>query len=272
LRLHPYLEFGGPIAFALRGGALEAPENSMRAFEACMRQGYTYLATDAQATADGVLIAFKDDTLERVTDLRGPVAPRSYADLSAARVSGTEPIARLDEIISSWPAARINIDLRSDSAIEPLSRLISDLSCIDRICLASRSAARLNALRGVWGDKLCTALAPRDFAPLMLAMFNLPVGKLSGRCVQVSQRVTLGGLSRPLVDGAFLHAAHKHNIPVYVVSVDERAQMEHLIGAGVDGVMTGRPSLLKQVLEDQGLWWDKAPRRDRKAKQAKDQP
>ncbi|MFN9357634.1 MAG: glycerophosphodiester phosphodiesterase family protein, partial [Alphaproteobacteria bacterium] len=42
---YPYLEHGGVLAFAHRGGALEAPENTMKAFDYAVSLGYRYLET-----------------------------------------------------------------------------------------------------------------------------------------------------------------------------------------------------------------------------------
>ena len=63
-----YLDGDVPFAMAHRGGAIEHFENTVPAFEPCVAMGYRYLETDVRMTADGVLIAFHDPMLERVTD------------------------------------------------------------------------------------------------------------------------------------------------------------------------------------------------------------
>ncbi len=62
---------GQVIAFAHRGGAyhpdIEGLENTLAAFEHAVALGYTHLETDVQTTSDGVLLAFHDAVLDRVT-------------------------------------------------------------------------------------------------------------------------------------------------------------------------------------------------------------
>ncbi len=82
--MHPFLNESGPIASAHRGGAGEAPENTLAAFEIAVALGYRYLETDTHLTRDGVLVAFHDDRLDRVTDRTGVIAELGIVDVEAA--------------------------------------------------------------------------------------------------------------------------------------------------------------------------------------------
>src|SRR5437763_10743339 len=68
-----FLDWPHPIPFAHRGGAGEHPENTLPAFEAAVALGYSYLETDVHLTHDGVVMAFHDAVLDRVTDRHGPI-------------------------------------------------------------------------------------------------------------------------------------------------------------------------------------------------------
>ena len=113
---HPYLDWNGPIAFAHRGGASDAPENTEPAFRAAVELGYRYLETDVHVTADGVLVAFHDDDLQRTCGMPGRISELPWSQVATARVDGTAPIPRLDELLDTWPDARWNIDCKVAAA------------------------------------------------------------------------------------------------------------------------------------------------------------
>ena len=58
----------------------------------------------------------------------------------------------------------------------------------------------------------------------------------------------------PIVDAAFVRVCHNAGLAVHVWTIDEPAEMERLLDLGVDGIMTDRPSSLKEVLERRGQW------------------
>jgi glycerophosphoryl diester phosphodiesterase len=138
----PFLSQSSPIAFAHRGGAGEAPENTLAAFDIAVALGYGYLETDAHITRDGVLVAFHDERLDRVTDRASAIAELAIAEVEAADAGysfspdggSTLPfrgrgirVPRLEQLLLLWPDVRINIDPKADACVGPLAALLDRL-------------------------------------------------------------------------------------------------------------------------------------------------
>ncbi|MXZ29360.1 MAG: glycerophosphodiester phosphodiesterase [Acidimicrobiia bacterium] len=250
--LPPYLRHDGPLAFAHRGGAHEAPENTFAAFERAVRLGFRYLETDARLTADGVVVAFHDPVLDRLTDRGGQIAHLPWAEVAAARVHGLEPVPRLADVLGAWESVRFNIDPKCDEVVEPLAELVGSLGMVERVCFGSFKARRTARLAKLLGPATCRSLGPLGVARLWLRSRGLPAPAPAGdaACVQVPARLE----GRTLVDERFVQAAHRRGLQVHVWTVDHPAHMHRLLDLGVDGLMTDRPSVLRRVLEARGAW------------------
>ena len=238
---------------AHRGGAIEHLENTLPAFQACVDLGYRYLETDVQITADGTLVAFHDATLERVTDRTGRVDSMHWKELSEARIGGREPIVALEDLLGAWPDVKFNLDIKAAGVLAPLVRLVTRMGVADRICLGSFSDARVAAARRLFGPDVCTSLGPRGVAALRLSSYSPRAAglvRIQAGCAQVP--LQLGG--RALVDERFLAAAHARGLQVHVWTVDDPDEARAMLDLGVDGIMTDRPAMLREVLEERGLW------------------
>ena len=181
----PFLDHPGPIPFAHRGGAGAWPENTMPAFEGAVGLGYRYVETDVHVTADGVLLAFHDDRLDRVTNGRGIISELPWRDVRLARVSGREPIPLLEDLLGTWPDLRVNIDPKHDGAVDSLVDVLRRTGSTERVCLGAFSDRRLGVLRRALGPDVCMSLGPRATVRLRAASFGVPVGRLPGACAQV---------------------------------------------------------------------------------------
>jgi glycerophosphoryl diester phosphodiesterase len=253
---YAFLDGPTPLAMAHRGGAIEHLENTMPAFQACVDLGYRYLETDVQVTADGVLVAFHDPTLERVTDRSGRLDSLPWSEVSSARIGGREPIVALEDLLGAWPDVRFNLDIKAAGVLAPLVRMVRRLDCADRICLGSFSDARIAAARRLFGPAVCTSLGPRGVAALRLSSYSPRAAglvRIQAGCAQVP--LQLGG--RALVDERFIAAAHARGLQVHVWTVDDPDDCTAMLDLGVDGVMTDRPAMLRELLEKRGQW---APR------------
>ncbi|HJL76262.1 MAG TPA: glycerophosphodiester phosphodiesterase [Acidimicrobiales bacterium] len=247
---HMFLDHPGVLAFAHRGGAEEVPENSLAAFRHAVDLGYRYLETDVHLTADGVLVAFHDDVLDRVTDSTGRLADLSWDEVSTARIAGTEPIPTLTELLEAFPDARINIDAKADAVVPALSRILLEFEALDRVCLGAFSDSRLKRLRDLLGPELCTSAGPRSVAGFRVASLGLPMRQPPWHCLQVP--VSSNGVR--LVDHRFVRAADDRGLQVHVWTINDAEEMHRLLDIGVHGIMTDRPGTLRTVLLDRGLW------------------
>lgn len=267
-----FLDHPGPIPFAHRGGACEHPENTMLAFAHAVDLGYRYVETDVHTTADGVLVAFHDDVLDRVTDRTGAIADLPWAQVRSARVAG-EPIPLLEDLLGEWPDLRVNIDPKHDASVEPLVEALRRTASFDRVCVGAFSEARLRRVRALSGDRLCTAMSPSALAALRVAsvvpaVVARPVQATVSRAGRVvADRLGVAGRARGdcaqvpvrqgrvvVVDRRFVDAAHERGLPVHVWTVDDADEMVRLLDLGVDGIMTDRPATLKDVLVARGQW------------------
>ena len=247
----PFLDHPGPIAFAHRGGGKEQPENSMAAVAHAVGLGYRYIETDVQATRDGVPVLFHDASLDALTDRDGKISDLSWDEVRRARIAGREPLLRLDDLLGAWSDLRVNLEPKSDQAVEPLVEAVRRAGALERICIGSFSGARVRRSRQLLGPKLCTSLGPLGVARLRLASLGLPAG---GDFVAAAAQVATHHYGLRVVDRRFLKAAARHGLQVHVWTIDHEAEMERLLELGVDGIMTGRPSLLKMVLERRDQW------------------
>lgn len=222
----------------------------MVAFQGAVDLGYRYIETDVHATADGVVLAFHDDRLERVTNASGVIGELDYSTVSMAKVDGTEPIPLLADMLAAWPHVKFNIDPKHDAVVEPLVDLIKQTGALDRICITAFSERRLRACRDALGPNLCTATGPREMLRLRLKSWGMNLKNFPAACAQIPLR--RHGIQ--MVDRAFIDTAHDLGRQVHVWTIDDQEQMVRLIELGVDGIMTDRPRRLKRVLTDRGLW------------------
>ena len=248
----PFLDWDGPIPVAHRGGAAEQPENTMAAFSAAVALGYRYVETDVHATADGVLLAFHDHTLDRVTDRTGrsrrlPVRlrPRGAGGHRAHSPAGGRPrrVAgppRPHRRQASRRRRPLGGRHRQDRRPRPgLHRLVLGPH---RPCAAPAGRRADLHVDGPRRD-----LRAYDWPAWACPFPARWPGAPRSRCARAGCRSSTGASSTPPAAGS---------VGVHVWTINERPEMERLLDLGVDAVLSDRPTVLKQVLVDRGLWID----------------
>jgi glycerophosphoryl diester phosphodiesterase len=232
-----------PAAIAHRGSRYFWPENTM--------------------TADGVLVCIHDATVDRTTDATGPVAALTFDELARLdagfrhrgpdghpfRAEGVT-VPAFEELATSFPDARLIVDLKADGMTAELARVIERHHLADRIVVGSFSDRRIARFIADSGGRVATSTGPRATRGWVAAS---RVGRAaSGPASALQVPIQMRGVR--VVDRKLIEAAHRRGLAVHVWTVNLRSEMVELLDMGVDGIVTDRVDILREVLTERGRW------------------
>jgi glycerophosphoryl diester phosphodiesterase len=248
---------------AHRGFSLAGLENTLAAFRAAVELGYSHLETDVHTTSDGELFLFHDRTLDRVTDGHGKIHDLTAVEVRRVRIGGTEPVPTFDEVVAAFPQARFNLDVKDWHSVPSVVAAIERYSVHDRVLIASFSDRRRRAVlkqlsrrtassAGTMANALFLVRAPLLSAPVLgspaRAALRRALRDVDALQVPVRYRAI------PVVTAGFVRRAHRLGLYVHVWTINDPAEMHRLLDLGVDGIVSDRADLLKDVLQARGQW------------------
>lgn len=248
---HPYLLGAAhPRVLAHRGLALPGDhieENSFAAIAAAHAAGVTYVESDCHLTADGHVVLFHDDTLERVTG-----DPRAVADVTLReleqQMAGRGGIASLEQALESFPETRFNLDVKAANAAVGVGLLVAEHA--DRVLVTSFSDDRRRvALEAAAPARPATSPGARTVGRLVASVATglRPVARRLLQDVDALQIPERQGVVRVLTP-RLIRWAHDAGVEVHVWTVNDPQRMRELIAMGVDGIVTDRADLALEAL------------------------
>lgn len=247
---------------AHRGSRLLWPENTMVAFQGAADLGIQYFETDLHATRDGILLTFHDQTLQRTTDATGKVLDRTLAELREVdaghrfEIEGDFPhrgtgvhIPTLEEVITTFPDVVVTVDLKAPDLEPLLVEFCERHDAWDRLIVGSFIDTRTWRVRKLTQGRVATSATGTETSRVLAASRFGMNPTMPGDVYQIPE--TAGPLR--VVDRRFLRAAHANRIPVHVWTVNDPQRMEELLDLGVDGIITDRPDLLRDLMIRRGV-------------------
>jgi glycerophosphoryl diester phosphodiesterase len=93
-------------------------------------------------------------------------------------------------------------------------------------------------------------MGPHAIACARVCSLSGRIPRLGARCIQIPERQ---GRVR-MADPVMIRAAHRSGLPVHIWTIDDDAEMERLLDMGVDGIMSDRIEILRDVLRARGAW------------------
>lgn len=226
--------------YAHRGARAYAPENTLLAFALAFDLGADAIECDVQRTADGALVIFHDDTLNRTTNGRGPLAARTLAELRALDAGLGQRIPTLDEVLALCAARgrAVNLEVKAatpEAALATAAALEPALAALD--------SARRDAT-------LVSSFAHAAVGDLKRRLPWLRVATLHGgrewrqRDLLAPARALGAAAVHPgadLVTPALVERAHQQGVRVNVWTANRWSTLRRLLPWGVDGVFSDYP-------------------------------
>jgi glycerophosphoryl diester phosphodiesterase len=219
-------------------------ENTLPAFQRAIDLGFRYLESDLHVTADGVAVLAHDPDLQRIAGRPETIASLTWSELSTIRLRHGESVPRLDDLLTTYPDVYLNLDSKVPQAIAGIAKVLQRHQATERVCVGSFSHRTIRSLRVLLPDVAHSA------SPVEVLAWRLGRPPSGPHAFMVPRR------SGPVevVTAASVSRAHEVGASVHVWTVNDPGQMRELIALGVDGVMTDRADLLKEVLVSEGLW------------------
>jgi glycerophosphoryl diester phosphodiesterase len=257
----------GPVLnIGHRGASAYAPEHTFAAYDLALAQGADYIEIDLQMTADGVLVALHDKTLNCTADApegvpeqycRGLVSKKTLEQIKMCDAGSwfspeyaDQQIPTLEEIFLEYgTSVNYYIETKNPDAApgmeEELVRLLGEYGLLPdpnepanwQVLIQSFSAESLMKIHEL-----------NEFLPLIQLYWAGTSKSIQRDLAAVSEYAVGIGPYKQDVDAALVEAAHEHCLAVHPYTVNTEEEMEALIALGVDGMFTNDPALLERVL------------------------
>jgi glycerophosphoryl diester phosphodiesterase len=159
-------------------------------------------------------------------------------------------VPTLEWLLTTFDDVSVVVDMKCDGLSAPLADLVDRLGAHDRLIVGSFDDARVAEFR-----RLTDGRVPVSSGPALARMWVLAsrIGRGAGGEIAALQLPThMRGVR--VVDHRLVAAAHGAGLQVHVWTVNEAAEMTRLLDMGVDGLVTDRADLLKEVLASRREW------------------
>lgn len=238
------------LVIAHRGSSGTAPENTMAAFRKAVSVGADMIELDVHLSSDGEVVVIHNDSVEEKTDGRGKVADLTKRQLRALDAGAWfspdfagERIPLLDEVLDlARGNILVNVEIKTgylgpftmDDLVDRTLAVVEDRGMLDRVLFSSFYAPALRRIAARKGDAILALL------------LNIPIQNSEDA---KSGLYSIFNCGKDTVTGPSIIAAQRNGVQVNIWTVNQEAEMEWFIKAGVDGIFTDYPERLIGLLQ-----------------------
>lgn len=231
----------------------------MPAFDRAVSLGADGLELDVRLSADGVVVVHHDATLDRTTNLSGPLARLTAAELARANAAYHSATAvgavcdadaygvpTLEAVLRRHRDCRVIIEMKddADALAEAVVSVVGRTDALDRVCLGSFGSRVLRTARRLAPEVATSASREEVRWALYRSWCRWPVRRAAYGGYQVPEQA---GTTR-VVSPRFVREAKTAGLGVQVWTVDDEADARRLLSWGVDALITDRPDLMLPIV------------------------
>lgn len=220
-----------PLVIAHRGFSSRSPENTLASFRAAIEVPVDFIEVDVQQTVDGKLAVFHDMQLRRLCGIQGRVSQTTLARMRQCK----SDIPTLAEALRAVRGkCRLLIEMKTADGMK-VARAIERAGMVEQVIVFSFSTEQLQQV----------AMTNPE-----IRRFGLLAGDLGPSLQQISSTVEVEGIgvgNRLLKTAADVRRLHKRIGEVFVWTVNQASRMAELGAWGVDGIITNRPDLARNL-------------------------
>ena len=259
---HPFAPDDRVLVIAHRGGWHLGPEHTLPTYTRSVELGADVIELDVRLCKDSVPVVVHDRTVDRTTDGSGPVRDLTLAKLkkldAAYRWSPDDgktfpfrgkgyTIPTLNEIFTAFPDLRMFIELKPNNPTlaTSLCHTLRDFRKTDQVIIASFDGDITRTFRTACPEVPTAATGTEALTFFLLNRLHLGAAfQPSAQAFQIP--LHLGPLD--VATPHFTKGARNHNMAVHVWTVNKKEDMQTLIKAGINGIITSNPQTLLELL------------------------
>jgi glycerophosphoryl diester phosphodiesterase len=270
VEVNPYRITGNTAPWIIaHGGSKQLfPENTMMAFNGSVQIGIDALEMDVTITKDDILVTHHDLTIDRMSDGTGNVRDYTYQELlqfnfgeNFQDVEGnypyqedTIPVGKLEDVFIAYGNIPLMVEIKDrgddgKKAAEVLKSMIQTHQ-IQEIVVVAFDAATLSYFYEITNGEILIGTSEeetKDFVFTGLSAFEYLYQPTASVVAIPTSNSGINLASRRIIN-----SAHRRNMAVHYWTINDKETMKDLIEKGADGLITDRPDLMKEVLEEMG--------------------
>jgi len=244
-----------------RGAATLAPENTLDSFRAAIDVGVDLIEFDVLDLRAGPLILAHSDHLDEVSHgaVRGRVRGRSLEALREIAPNLPTFDEALAFFVDEAPDTGLHVDLKLKTRLDEVAAAIMRHGLEDRTVISGLHVPSLRAVARAAPRVRIGITYPEDRFSISRKPYLWPIVSLGLASMRASVPLRLPRLAQRagatavmlehrLMTEASVTRAHDAGLPVLTWTVDEPADLERVIAAGADGVITNDPRIFLATL------------------------